>query len=95
MTTAILDRIPLDSITEQARQVRPGRVLLTLIAGALFGLGWATARAFAVSWLCACWCAVSVREGWRASAGLSRRDQLEALTAEVEMLREKVRRYGG
>jgi uncharacterized membrane protein YedE/YeeE len=63
--TALLDRVPVESITEQARQVRFGRAVLTLIAGVLFGLGWVTARALAVGWLAVAWSWTAFRVGFR------------------------------
>jgi len=64
--TTLAERIPLDEITAQARQVHFGRTLLTLIAAVLFGLGWLVAKAFGVAWLAGCWGFVAVRQGWRA-----------------------------
>jgi hypothetical protein len=56
---------PVEDITEQARQARPGRVVLTVIAAVLFGAGWVVAKTFTVLWLCLAWSVVAVREGWR------------------------------
>lgn len=95
MTTTVLDRVPVDRITEQARQARPGRTLLTLIAGALFGLGWLAAKAFAVIWLASTWSWTAVGVGWQAAHGPSRGQQIAALTAEVSALRDQVKRLGG
>jgi len=63
--TTILDRVPVERITAQARQVHAGRTLLTLVAGFFFLLGWVAFRVVAVMWLAAAWCAVATREGWR------------------------------
>lgn len=71
--TALLERVPLESISEQARQVRFWRTVLTVIAGVLFGAGWVAAKACAVAWLAGAWCAVAVREGWREGRGTARR----------------------
>ena len=49
--TSVTERIPLDRIEDRARHAHPGRVLLTLLAAALFALGWLTCKAFAVAWL--------------------------------------------
>ena len=92
--TAVLDRVPVDEITAQARQVRFWRTVLTLVAGALYGLGWVTARLFAVVWLAASWCWVAVREGWRASRGPSRGARLETQAAEIHDLRTRLARFG-
>ena len=65
MTTAMLDRVPLDEITAQARQVRFWRSVLTVIAAVLFGLGWLVARAFGVAWLALAWSVTAVKVGWQ------------------------------
>ncbi len=63
--TSVLDRVPVASITAQARQVHAGRTLLTLLAGAFFLAGWVAFRVAALAWLALAWCAVATREGWR------------------------------
>jgi hypothetical protein len=68
--TAVLDRVDLDAITEQARQVRFGRTVLTVVAAVLFGAGWLVAKCFGIVWLASAWCAVAVREGWREGRGV-------------------------
>jgi len=63
--------IPLDRIAAEARQVRPGRLFLTLLAAPLYGLGWVAGTLF----LAAAWAGLSVKAGWadarrtRAGAG--------------------------
>jgi uncharacterized membrane protein YedE/YeeE len=69
MTTSVLDRVPVESITAQAKQVRFWRTVLTLVAGLLFGLGWVVAKAFAVGWLAGAWVFVAARAGFRAGRG--------------------------
>ena len=90
--TALTERIPLDDITAQAQQVRPGRAALTVIAAVVFGLGWLTARLFGILWLAVMWSGVAVREGWRASHGPSRKAQIAAMAAEREELLTQLRR---
>ena len=59
--TAVLDRVPVDVISAQAQQARPGRAVLTVIAALFFALGWCAGRfVLAASWAC-----VSVKLGWR------------------------------
>jgi hypothetical protein len=65
MTTSVLDRVPVEQITEQARQVRFWATVLRLIAFLLFGLGWLAAKGFGVLWLALAWAAVAVRTGWQ------------------------------
>lgn len=60
--TALTERLPVDEITAQAREVHFGRVLLTAIAAVFFALGWLIARAF----FCVAWCGTAVRLGWQA-----------------------------
>jgi uncharacterized membrane protein YciS (DUF1049 family) len=62
--TAITQQLQLDEITAQARQVRLGQVLLTVLAAVFFALGWVVARFF----LGLVWCAVAVKLGWQAGA---------------------------
>jgi hypothetical protein len=92
--TALIDRIDVDDITEQATQVRPGRAVLTLVAAVLFGLGWVTSRAFALLWLVFAWSWTAVRVGWEAEHGPSRGRQITSLTAERDHWREAAKRLG-
>jgi uncharacterized membrane protein YedE/YeeE len=62
--TSVTERIPLDRIEQRARQAHPGRVLLTVIAAVLFGLGWLAFKLCAVTWLAVAWCGSAVAEGW-------------------------------
>lgn len=61
MAASLLERVPVDGITAQARQVHFWRMVLTVVTAVLFGVGWLAASV----WLAACWSAVAVREGWR------------------------------
>jgi len=61
MTTSVLDRVDVDRITAEARQVRFGHTVLALVA---FLLIWA-GRLAGYAWLVPVWCALAVREGWR------------------------------
>jgi hypothetical protein len=59
--TAVLDRIDLDAIGEQARQVRFAETVLRLVAFLLICLG----RGLGYLWLVPVWCALAIRTGWR------------------------------
>lgn len=61
---AVLDRVPLDRITAEAKQVSPGRAVLLAVAGLLYALGWITAKAFSLVWLALAWTATAVKVGW-------------------------------
>jgi hypothetical protein len=95
MTTDVLARVPVDEITAQAREARPGRTALTLIAAVLFGLGWLVAKVFAVAWLALTWSWTAVRLGWEAQHGPSRRQRIAALEAEREELQARLSRFSG
>jgi hypothetical protein len=74
----MLDRIPVEEITRQAREVRPGVVVLTWVAAVLFAFGWVLHKVVAVVWLALAWSYVAAREGWRSAGspkdpGVSRR----------------------
>jgi hypothetical protein len=58
----------IDVISARARQAKPGRVLLTLLAAVLFGLGWSVRKLFAVIWLGGAWTWFAIDEGWRAAS---------------------------
>lgn len=62
--SAVLDRVPVDRITAEARKIRFWRTVLTLLAGLLFLIGWSVAKAFGVAWLVAAWTATAVKVGW-------------------------------
>lgn len=80
MATRILDRVPLDRIEGEARQVHLGRSLLTLLVGLFWALGWLFGKgSLAVRIILA-----ASREGWRDA----RRPFLEA-EAEAEVTRAR------
>lgn len=67
MAASLLDRVPVDHITVRARQARPGRTVLAVIAGLLFGLGWLGYKTCAAAWLGVAWCGSAVAEGWQSA----------------------------
>jgi hypothetical protein len=91
-----LDPATLNLITTQAREVRPGHALLTLLGTLLFAVGWVIAKSFGVAWLSGAWCYTAVRMGWRQARGepLAQPD-INQVLAENAQLREAVRRLGG
>jgi hypothetical protein len=59
--TVALERVSVQDITEQAKQVRIGQVLLTVFAAVLFAVGWIPAKlCLAVVWAC-----LAVKVGWQ------------------------------
>ena len=93
MSATLLDRVPVDQIGEQARQARPGRVALTVIAGVLFGAGWVVAKTLGTVWLGVAWCFTAARLGWREARG--NRPSRATLREENERLRQALARLGG
>ncbi|MGH9250131.1 MAG: hypothetical protein ACRD0W_11510 [Acidimicrobiales bacterium] len=57
----VLERIPVDRINAEARDVQVGRSLLTLIAGFFYLLGWLAGKLV----VGVAWCFAAVRVGWR------------------------------
>lgn len=45
MTTNLLDRVPVDRIQAEARQVHLGMTLLTLLIGIFWAVGWLAGKA--------------------------------------------------
>lgn len=76
VTTALLDRVPVDSVGERARAARPGRVLLVVVTALLIGTGWAAYKILAVAWLALAWIGSGVAEGWVMAREDSRRKQV-------------------
>lgn len=67
--TALLERVPVDRITAEAREIHPGRALLTVIAAVLYGIGWVAAKTVAVVWLAVAWSYAAVKVGWSDARG--------------------------
>lgn len=59
--TAVLDRIPVEQITAEARDVHVGRALLTFLALIPFVLGWVAGMAVTS----VVWVGVAMKAGWR------------------------------
>lgn len=93
MTASLLDRIPVDEITARAREAKPGRVALTVLAALLFGAGWVAAKSLAVAWLGVSWCFTAARLGWRDARG--NQPSRASLREENARLRQQIARLGG
>lgn len=92
--TSLTEQFSLDDLSAKAAEVKPGRAVLTVIASVLFGAGWLAARVFSVAWLAFTWSWVAVREGWRASHGPSRSQQMASMAAEIRELKVQLGRFG-
>lgn len=56
--------VPVERITAEARQVRFGRTVLTVLAALLFSVGWCVAKLAGGLWLVVAWAATAVKVGW-------------------------------
>jgi hypothetical protein len=63
--TAVLERVPVDRITAEAKDVRFWRTVLTAVAGLLYGIGWLAAKTVTVLWRSVVWIGVAVKVGWQ------------------------------
>jgi hypothetical protein len=57
----VLERVPVDRIRAEARQIEFARTLLTLFAGLFFVIGWVAGR----TWGAVAWSAAAVKVGWQ------------------------------
>lgn len=70
------DAARLDRISTQAREVHLGRLVLTVLAAVLFGIGWAAFKSSAAFAVALAWSIAAVRVGWtdaKASRATQRR----------------------
>lgn len=87
------DRVPIDAITADARQARPGRAALGLIGGLIFGLFWCLSKVFMTLFLAGAWCSSAAKMGWRQAQGKPlNTPNLEQLMAENQHLRAEMSR---
>lgn len=61
----LLEQVPVGRITEEAKQVRFGYTVLTILAGLLYALGWIVAKAFTGVWFVLAWVGTAVKVGWK------------------------------
>lgn len=72
----VLDRVPVDRITLEAREVHIGRSLLTLLAGLFYVIGWTVAKLVNILGFAVVWSWAAIKVGWvegRASASPARK----------------------
>jgi hypothetical protein len=60
---ALLEAVPVNRISDQAREIQFGRTLLTVFAAVFFAVGWVAAK----TWLAVTFSAVAVKAGWLAA----------------------------
>lgn len=88
--SAITDRVPLDTVSAQARQIRPGRTLLALVTGLLFGAAWLAAKSLGLLWLSIAWALTAMKVGWQQGSGRHARPSRADLLAENDALRAEL-----
>lgn len=64
--TELTQTMDVAAITSRAREVKFWVTVARLLATVLFGLGFITRRAFALTWLGMVWVAFAFQEGWQA-----------------------------
>jgi uncharacterized membrane protein YedE/YeeE len=70
---AFLDEVMTARITAEAKQIHPGRALLTLIAAVFFGVGWVLAKLCRITWFVVAWSVAAVKVGWQEGRKPARR----------------------
>lgn len=63
-----LERIPLDRIRAEAREIRVGRAIQLLIAAFFFAIGWIAVK----TWQSAIWAFAAIKVGWQEGRTLNR-----------------------
>lgn len=64
MVQHVLDRVPVERITAEAREVQFARTLLTLIAGFFYAIGWLAGKVLGTLFLAVVWSWTAVKVGW-------------------------------
>ena len=64
----VLDRVPVDRIEAEAREIEFGRTVLTLFAGVFFVVGWSVGKL----WRGVAWAAAAVKVGWQEGRAATR-----------------------
>lgn len=64
----ILDRVDTDRISVEAREIHPGRTLLTVIAAVLYAIGWLLGTIVVGTWVALAWSFTAIRIGWQDAA---------------------------
>jgi hypothetical protein len=65
MATRLLERVPMQRISEQAQPVHLGRLLLTVLVGVLYVLGWLAAKTVIGLGVMLGWTVAAARTGWQ------------------------------
>lgn len=64
----VLERIDVERISAEARQIHPGRTLLVVAAAVLYAIGWLTGTLVVGAWVALAWTFTAIRLGWQDAA---------------------------
>ena len=87
--TTMTERIAVDDITAEMRQVSTGKAILTVIAACFYAIGYAAGRIVPLLM----WCVFAVRKGYRSAHGPSKAMQVASLQAENAELKLQLSRF--
>lgn len=94
--TDLLERVPVDDITETAHRITPGRTVAALAGGLLFLIGWLFAVIVGGAWFVAKWTFAAALVGWKTARHEEMiQPDVIAVLKENEFLRAEVSRLGG
>lgn len=66
---SVLDSVPVDRINAEAREIDLGRTILTVLAAALWLIGWVAGKTAGFVFGAVAWSLAAVRVGWRDARG--------------------------
>lgn len=94
--TELLERVPVDDITETAHRITPGRTVAALAGGLLFLAGWLFAVIAGGTWFVVKWMFAAALVGWKTARHEEMiQPDVVAVLRENEQLRAAVQRLGG
>lgn len=94
--TELLERVPVDDITETAHRITPGRTVAALAGGLFFLIGWLSAFIIGGLWFCCKWVFSAALVGWKTARHEEMiQPDIIAVLRENEQLRAAVQRLGG
>jgi hypothetical protein len=66
---SLVDRVTVDRISTEARDIHFTRTVVTLLATVLWLAGWCAGKVLGGIWLAVCWSAVACKVGWTDARG--------------------------
>lgn len=92
----LLERVPVEEISETAKRITPGRTMAATIGGLLFCIGWLAAVAAGGAWFVVKWVFASILVGWKTARHepMLQPDIVQVLRENAQ-LRAELQRLGG